>query len=178
VATWIKIVLELVIAFFMAAGGSTFWSLHKSPKFLIAILRTASNLDLLQTTGLDRSKEVDEATEMRLGYPVLLLADVSSSIKSWQLTRNLSLLFCILLLAVTFIFGVWYCLITALVFLLTSFMDIQTAAQGNVFNDVRQMIGRVTRWNKSDPESCRKYCLETNPKFFREMFLSVERRKL
>ena len=177
-ANWIKVVLEVVLSFITLAVGSSFWSLVRLPKYLLAVMRTPGNLDLLQISQFTGVIEVDPNLEARIGYPSLLFTDVKSSLSAWRLTKFGALIGSLMLIALSFLLGLRYLVVTVLIFFLSGLMDIQKAAKGNVFRDVQVMLGRIDRWRKSDPEECRKYCTETNPKFFREMYLAVEKRNL
>jgi hypothetical protein len=178
VTTWIKLVIEVPLATISAAGGSSFWSLSKLPKYLNAVMSTASNLETLQLTQFTGVIKIDPGKEAKIGYTALLYSDVSSSLSAWRTTKYISLAFVLLIFVVSFFLGIVYLAVNVVAFVLSSFMEIQTSAQGNVFRDVQVMLGRIDRWMKADPEGCRKYCMETNPKYFREMFLSVEKRNL
>lgn len=177
-AMWIKIVLEAVLALVILAVGSSFWSLVKLPKFLLDVMKTPSNLELLQLTSFTGVMKLDTDREFEIGYPALLFTDIQSSISAWKVTKYLTLVGCLVLMLLSFLIGANYFFASVVVFCLSGLMDIQSAAKGNVFRDVQVMLGRIDRWSKTDPEECLKYCTETNPKYFREMYLAVEKRNL
>lgn len=175
--TWIKIALEIVLIVVTFAMGGTFWSLVKLPKFFLAVMRTQSNLELIQITPYTGvTAKIDPIQELEAGYSTLLFCDVQSSLAAWRKTKNLMLCGLIVVFLLSFLLGVWYWTALVAVFLAIGLMDIMDLAKGTAIRDVQVMLDRIARWFEIDLEACKEYCTETNPKFFREMFSVVEKR--
>ena len=115
-ANWIKVVLEVVLSFITLAVGSSFWSLVRLPKYLLAVMRTPGNLDLLQISQFTGVIEVDPNLEARIGYPSLLFTDVKSSLSAWRLTKFGALIGSLMLIALSFLLGLRYLVVTVLIF--------------------------------------------------------------
>ena len=175
-ATWVKVVADVLLALVALAVSSSFWSLVKLPKYLLEVMRKPSYLDLLQISQFTGVIEVDPIRESAIGYATLLYVDFRSSLDTWKKVKYATFVGCLVLMFLSYLLGFGYFIVTLAVCLFAGFMGIQDAAKGNVLRDVQVMLGRIDRWNASDPEGCREYCTEKRPKVFREMYLSVLRR--
>ena len=170
----LKLLMEVPLATLSYVAGNTFWSMLRLPNFLYLILTTKSNLETLLVVPYSGSgAETSLSKEREIGYPLLLLSDVSSSLKAWAKVRNLALVGGIICAILSTTLGTYWAGGNCVIFMLAVMSGIHTGAKGNVFKDVGLMLGRLQRWNKVDEKACEEFCTHAHPKLLSTIYSVV-----
>lgn len=162
---WWKIVLEVVIVAVILVTGGSFWACLKSSRHLSRFLSDISELRrLIDYLSPTKIAEESAAIEPVFGsFAKNIEAFETAHLASLRKAAMLVLIGVVLLLIISFLLGVWYFVVSLVVFLLLSIGDIPASAKANNATHVHTLISNIYKWHHSDAEACRSYCIGQRP---------------
>ena len=162
---WWKVVVEVVVVAAILVTGGSFWACLKSSKHLNHFLGDISELRrLIDYLGPAKLADEGGAIEPVFGsFAKNIELFERAHLASLRQTAMLVFIGIVLLLIISLLLGVWYFAISLIVFLLLSIGDIPASAKNNNATHVHTVISNIYKWNQTDPEACRSYCIRERP---------------
>lgn len=162
-----KIITEIVILIVLQALASSFWACIKYFRFRQQLL---ANYGTLKTTVSAEDKGVleKEARNMQpTGKSYAEAMDAALAEGGKVQNKRLLLLSPPLaaIIAGSFILGSMFVSINVSVFFLLAILPLKEAVRTRVFGDLLKVSLTIFRWNREDPEACKRFCIEERPVF-------------
>jgi len=157
--------VETVIGFAALLLGNVFWSTVRSGSFQRKFIGDADELSRFITLiGEEKFKCESITIQPAFGsYSNNIGLFLYSGIAALKKTRNLTGIGFIGLSIVGFLINPMFAAINLCLFFIVSFMGIHSYVKNAVVTDIHSVMSNIYKWNKEDPEGCRRFCSEEKP---------------
>jgi len=162
-----KIITEVVLLIVLQAVASSFWSCIKYFRFRQQLL---ANYETLKTTVSAEDKGLLEKEAGKIQPTGKSYAEaMDAALAEGGKVQNKRLLLLSLPIAAVFvgsyILGSTYVSINVSVFFLLAILRLKEAVRTRVFGDLLKVSLTIYKWNRENPEACKRFCIEERPMF-------------
>jgi hypothetical protein len=162
-----KIITEVVILVVLQALASSFWSCIK---YFRLRQRLLANYETLKTTVSTEDKSFLEKEAGKILSAGKSYAEaMDAALAEGDKVQNKRLLFLSLpiaaIIAGSYILGSTYVSINVSLFFLLAILPLKEAVRTRVFGDLLKVSLTIYRWNRENPEACKRFCIEERPVF-------------
>ncbi|MGA3163223.1 MAG: hypothetical protein ABSD77_03360 [Verrucomicrobiota bacterium] len=162
---WWKIIVEVVLVAGLLAAGGGFWVCAKSRGHFIRFIRDQNELKRL-FDFIGRDKFIAEATTIQPVFGSFadnMVALGRVHFAALDQTRSLTFIATAILLAVSYLLGIYFLIANVILFALLAVGDISGWAKNNSATHAHELIGNIYKWYQTDPEACCDYCCRKSP---------------
>jgi hypothetical protein len=162
---WWKIIAEVVLVAGLLAAGGSFWVCAKSRGHFVRFIRDQSALkQFFDFTG--RDKFITEAATIEPVFESFadnMVALDRIHFAALDRTRNLTFIATAILLAGSYLLGIYFLIVNVILFALLGVGDISGWAKNSSATHAHELIGNIYKWYQTDPETCCDYCCRKSP---------------
>ncbi|MGD0349434.1 MAG: hypothetical protein ABSB84_03865 [Verrucomicrobiota bacterium] len=162
---WWKIIVEVVLVVGLLAAGGSFWVCAKSRRHFIRFIRDQNALKQLYDF-IGRDKFIAEATTIEPVFGSFadnMVALGRVHFAALDQTRNLTFIATAILLAGSYLLGIYFLIANVILFALLGVGDISGWAKNSSATHAHELIGNIYKWYQTDPEACCDYCCRKSP---------------